>query len=134
MKKLMIGLLLTTSISTFACSCDFTGIEFKTPYGDEIVEMRLKKMGFTVKDSEEVAYYPTLLEHIIYSRLHFDKEKDQTSCDYETPDGKFQHHCEQGYHAKLKVTVNEKDDCHIIMKVKRKKRSYSSKILKNTCK
>ncbi|MDA8793425.1 hypothetical protein N9N67_09270 [Bacteriovoracaceae bacterium] len=133
--KLLAGLIITTSLFTtnvFACSCEFT---YNTPQPYEIANFTAKSIvgqELEIYDSEVVEYKQTVEEYI-YGIGKSDKEFKNGGSECKTLiAGKKALLCTEKFRGTLKTTFVD-NDCYMLIKVKRRKNNYSSKIIKNTC-
>lgn len=129
MKKLLVGFLALTSISSFACQCayDFDeSMRFKSPGVYESVREVIKKdLGLTTVTEEEVSYTQAFMERFLGN-------PDHNSCLGRSADGKTKHQCVQRYTGVIKATIAE-ENCEVKIKVKRRRNRTKTKIISNTC-
>ena len=129
MKKILLSFVLLVSTSSFACMCDFdfdNSKVFKSPGIDESVESIVKnKLGLSVKYNTEVSYSQTFMELFL-------GDPRSNSCLGESADGKTTHACIQKYTGVRKAFVEEQN-CDVLVKVKRRKKKTTTKILSHNC-
>lgn len=122
MKTLLLLSTLLISGKSIACSCIET---FKTPYAHTIAKNAVVEKGYEALDSKVIKYKPTVTDRF------FARNEMWNSCAGKLA-GKPIHYCTEKFRGEVKVEVKSRN-CFVIVKVNRKKYSYKSKIVKNTC-